>query len=120
MKTILPVLIALLASCNPVKENSNTETQLDSIDVSQSKSTDGKMVYVTRDGDKYHTTDCRYAEGGKTVSLARARAAGRKACDVCKPNSDKDQKRCAALTADGTQCKRMTADASGKCFQHNK
>ena len=121
MKVFLPLFLLLLVACNPsVKENSSAEPQLDSVESSESKSNEGKIVYVTEDGDKYHTSDCRYADGAKAVKLTRAKAAGRKACNICKPNFDKNQTRCAAQTLDGTQCERMTADVSGKCFQHNK
>ena len=115
-------LLMLLMTCgtNTQQDNSaDASIESDSTVVSDEKA-EGKIVYVTEDGNKYHTKDCRYAEGSKAVKLSRAKSAGRKACEVCKPNSDKDQKRCSALTADGTQCKRMTDNASGKCFQHEK
>lgn len=113
--------ILLLSACNPAAQqetSTSNSSQADSIPLPDSVSV--KMVYVTAGGDKYHTADCRYAEGATSIKITQARSNGKKACSVCKPNSDKDQKRCAAKTADGTQCKRMTANASGKCFQHDE
>lgn len=107
-----------------IEENStateNTTAEPDSSTIENKQVSDSKIVYVTTTGDKYHTKDCRHAESAKGVKLSKARSDGKKACDVCKPNSDKDQKRCSAKTADGTQCKRMTANTSGKCYQHEK
>jgi hypothetical protein len=116
------LILLLLMGCGRTTQPEDTsgETSSDTTTEASQPSTDSKMVYVTKDGDKYHTKDCRYADGAKAVKLSRAQSAGRKACDVCKPNSDSDQKRCTGLTADGTQCKRMTANASGKCYQHEK
>jgi hypothetical protein len=82
--------------------------------------TTGLVVYVTHDGDKYHTADCRYAKSGQLVKLSQAKADGKTACDRCKPNAKTGEKqiRCSAKTKEGKQCQRMTTDASGKCFQH--
>ena len=123
MKTCWCLLILLLLmACGRTSqpEDTSTETSSDTTTAVNEKSGDSKMVYVTKEGDKYHTKDCRYADGAKAVKISRAKSAGRKACDVCKPNSDSGQKRCTGLTADGTQCKRMTANVSGKCYQHEK
>jgi len=80
----------------------------------------GPLVYVTQDGDKYHTADCRYSKTAQTVSLGQAKADGKTACGICKPNSTTGEKqiRCSGNTAEGKRCQRMTTDASGKCFQH--
>jgi hypothetical protein len=79
-------------------------------------------VNITHDGNKYHTADCRYSKEAHAVSLKQAKSDGKTACDLCKPNSVTGDKqiRCSAKTADGTQCKRTTTGASGKCFQHDK
>jgi hypothetical protein len=137
---LLCLSLACAAACNQApKENSTPEVQPDSVIMEEKmdegkvsteeinstttddkKVNDSKIVYVTHDGDKYHDQDCRYADGATAVKLSQARSDGKKACAICKPNSDKNQKRCSAKTADGTQCKRMTANASGKCYQHEK
>ncbi|MEQ9610545.1 MAG: hypothetical protein RIK09_02815, partial [Gammaproteobacteria bacterium] len=80
----------------------------------------GPLVYVTSEGDKYHTADCRYSKEASPVKLQRAKSDGKTACGICKPSSTTGQKqlRCAGTTAEGKQCQRMTTDASGKCFQH--
>jgi hypothetical protein len=80
----------------------------------------GQRVYVTNEGDKYHTGDCRYAKGAQAVSLEKAKASGKTACGICKPNSKTGDKqtRCSAKTKEGKQCDRMTSNASGKCYQH--
>ncbi len=81
---------------------------------------DGPVVYVTHDGDKYHTADCRYSKTAQPVKLNQAKADGKTACGVCKPNSKTGEKqvRCTGKTAEGKRCSRTTTDASGKCFQH--
>jgi len=132
----LAFLLALLASCTstPPKEQA-AETPIestppadvapqsvDSVTTKEAETKSGQLVYVTKEGDKYHTGDCRYSKNALAVTLKQAKADGKKACDLCKPNSitgDK-QMRCTAKTSDGTQCKRMTNNASGKCFQHAK
>lgn len=114
-------VILLLSACSPAAQqetSTSTSSQADFIPLMDSTSV--KMVYVTTGGNKYHTADCRYAEGAMSVKITQARSNGKKACTVCEPNSDKDQRRCMAKTADGTQCKRMTANASSKCFQHDE
>jgi hypothetical protein len=81
---------------------------------------DGPLVYITQDGDKYHTADCRYSKTAQPVRLTQAKADGKTACGVCKPNSKTGEKqvRCSGVTVDGTRCQRLTTHASGKCFQH--
>ncbi len=78
------------------------------------------MVYITRDGNKYHTADCRYSKTALSVTLSQAKADGKTACGICNPNSKTGEKqnRCSANTTDGKRCKRLTSDATGKCFQH--
>jgi hypothetical protein len=137
MKTLLISLVFLLVvSCN---ENTSTDstinesetetespTQNDGSDdepeekVVQSTSLDGPIVYITHDGDKYHTADCRYSKTAHAVKLSQAKADGKTACGICKPNSKTGEKqvRCSGKTAEGKRCSRTTADASGKCFQH--
>ena len=80
----------------------------------------GPIVYVTTDGDKYHTADCRYSKDASPVKLQRAKSDGKTACGICKPSSTtgEKQRRCTGTTAESKRCQRMTTDASGKCFQH--
>jgi hypothetical protein len=54
------------------------------------------------------------------IKLADAKKAGKGACDICKPNELGKAKlnQCSGKTADGTRCKRMTANKTKKCFQH--
>ncbi|MCB0488184.1 MAG: hypothetical protein R2820_13985 [Cyclobacteriaceae bacterium] len=96
--------------------SSETITETD-----QSQET-GPIVYVTEDGDKYHTADCRYSKTAHSISLAIAKSQGKTACGICKPSSTTGQKqaRCTGTTAEGKKCQRLTSDASGRCFQHRE
>jgi hypothetical protein len=82
--------------------------------------TKAQTVYASPKGEKYHTADCKLSGDAGAIELADAKKAGKTACAMCKPDEHlKDKKaQCAGKTADGTQCKRMTSDKSGKCFQH--
>ncbi|MFT5213127.1 MAG: hypothetical protein ACI9WV_000843 [Patiriisocius sp.] len=101
-------------------------------------------VYVTKTGKKYHKENCRYLKVSKNKTIIKkAKAKGYLACKVCVPKekgvkskavSDRTTKkvtkkkytstkkniasRCRARTQKGTQCKRRTKNASGKCWQH--
>lgn len=79
-----------------------------------------QTVYGSAKGEKYHTADCKLSGDANAMELADAKKAGKTACAMCKPDEHfKDKKaQCTGKTADGTQCKRMTSDKSGKCFQH--
>lgn len=83
---------------------------------------EGPVVYVTHDGDKYHTADCRYSKTAHAVKLSQARADGKTACSICKPNSKTGEKqmRCSGTTAEGKRCQRLTTDPGGRCFQHRE
>jgi hypothetical protein len=136
MRKILKLIFitALVAACNsPTKElpvdqsiepesTSKITKQSDTVTVKAQESEKNQFVYVTHEGEKYHTADCRYSKDAHTVTLKQAKSDGKTACDLCKPNSVTGDKqiRCSAKTADGTQCKRMTTNKNGKCFQHNK
>jgi hypothetical protein len=102
------------------------------------------VVYITRTGEKYHTSTCRYLKQSKIeIDLAKAKERGYSACSVCKPDSDRPSdgldkltnptntpserakskptttsRQCLGTTAAGQRCKRMTTNASGKCYQH--
>ncbi|HMG88832.1 MAG TPA: hypothetical protein VK589_02195 [Chryseolinea sp.] len=101
------------------------------------------VVYITRTGEKYHTSTCQYLRQSKIeIELAKAKERGYSACSVCKPDADTtndgftspnpagvpsekvkgDQtttsRQCLGTTAAGQRCKRKTTNASGKCYQH--
>lgn len=78
------------------------------------------QVYITPDGDKYHTADCRYSKDATPLSLQQAKTSGKTACGICKPHSKTGdtQMRCSAKTKEGKQCQRMTSSPGGKCYQH--
>jgi hypothetical protein len=81
-----------------------------------------QTVYASAKGEKYHTADCKLSGDAGGMELADAKKAGKTACAICKPDEHlKDKKtQCTSKTADGTQCKRMTSDKGGKCFQHKR
>ena len=103
---------------------------------------DPKHVYITDTGTKFHLENCRHLKLSKhiiTREVALKRGYG--SCKVCKPlgeitvqSSTTIQKplnavpekplehsiRCSAKTMSGIQCKRMTKNRSGKCWQHDK
>ena len=79
-----------------------------------------QTVYAAEKGTKYHTADCRLSGDAVGMKLKDAEKAKKTACAVCKPQEHfKDKtKQCSGKTKEGAQCKRMTADKSGKCYQH--
>lgn len=79
-----------------------------------------QTVYASDKGEKYHTADCNLSGDAKDMTLDAAKKAGKTPCAMCKPNDHFKDKtvRCGGKTADGTRCKRMTANKNGKCFQH--
>ena len=102
-----------------------------------------QTVYTTKTGDKYHTATCRYLKySKKEITLEQAINLGYQACSVCKPDSNPEQiqslvlqssqstsprenttqkatsTQCTGKTKAGKRCKRMTKNASGKCYQH--
>jgi hypothetical protein len=80
----------------------------------------GQTVYASAKGEKYHTADCKLSGDADETTLAAAKKAGKSACGVCKPNEHAKDKltNCTGKTSDGSRCKRMTANKSGKCYQH--
>lgn len=133
MRTLSFVFILLLCgSCGQPAEN-NSAPEPESAEPSQTDvpaeepatldsvtQENVPMVYVTHDGDKYHTADCRYSKTAQPVKLSLAKADGKTACNICKPSSKTGEKqvRCSGTTAEGKRCQRMTTDSSGTCFQH--
>lgn len=79
-----------------------------------------QTVYASEKGTKYHTADCRLSGDAKDMKLKDAEKAKKTPCAVCKPQEHFKDKtiQCKGKTAEGVQCKRMTADKSGKCYQH--
>ncbi|MDC8001791.1 hypothetical protein POV26_12150 [Aequorivita todarodis] len=103
-----------------------------------------QTVYTTKTGEKYHTATCRYLKySKKEITLEQAIDLGYQACSVCKPSSGPGQvqsfvsrpsqgttpqetsshkttaSQCTGKTKAGNRCKRMTKDASGRCYQHS-
>lgn len=79
-----------------------------------------QTVYSSAQGQKYHTADCRLSGDAEAMTVGAARKAGKAACDICKPNrlGKATLSQCTGKTADGTRCKRQTANKNKKCFQH--
>ncbi len=99
-------------------------------------------VYITDTGLKFHLENCRYLKLSRhAMVLDSALAGGYTACKVCRPLDDHSHEnearqkaprtsiperqlshsvRCTSNKVNGIQCKRMTKNASGKCWQHNK
>lgn len=104
--------------------------------------TEAQTVYTTKTGSKYHREDCRYLSHSKyPVALDKAQSRGYEACKVCKPPTTVTDKnpvidktktvdppkpertavasQCTATAkSTGNRCKRMTKNASGRCWQH--
>jgi hypothetical protein len=105
-------------------------------------SASAQTVYITKSGEKYHSDGCQHLrKSAYAISLADAKEKGYTACKVCKPASKAStpskkgsgkqntpyktapiatSKQCSSLTQSGKRCSRMTKDASGKCWQHQK
>jgi hypothetical protein len=95
-----------------------------------------QTVYITRTGAKYHSGGCRYLSKSKiSTSLDEAVQSGYTPCSVCSPprasevqtqqqeittttQHNTTSTRCTGTTKAGSQCKRMTTNASGRCYQH--
>lgn len=117
------LLLLVVVACNPRK-------QLE------------KQVFITDTGTKFHLEHCRYLKfSQKAISLKSATENGFSACKVCKPTNDKEHQpdqskvkqatpshlpkkplqysiRCSGRNVNGIQCKRMTKNPGGKCWQH--
>jgi hypothetical protein len=79
-----------------------------------------QTVYSSSKGEKFHTADCRLSGDAEGMSMDKAKKAGKKPCDVCKPNElgKANLKQCDGKTKEGVRCKRMTANKGKKCYQH--
>lgn len=82
--------------------------------------TNAQTVYSSAKGEKYHTADCRLSGDADGITMDKAKKAGKKPCEVCKPNElgKASLKQCEGKTKEGTRCKRMTASKGKKCYQH--
>lgn len=52
------------------------------------EATDGKTVFITPSGKRYHVEGCRYAKNGKQVGLEDAKKYGYTPCHACRPFRD--------------------------------
>lgn len=79
-----------------------------------------QTVYSSEKGEKYHTGDCRLSGDADALTVDQAKNAGKKPCEVCKPNElgKARLKQCNRKTKDGIRCKRMTTSKAKKCYQH--
>lgn len=80
-----------------------------------------QTVYSSDKGEKYHSADCKFSGDAKELPIAKAKKAGKKACELCKPDELGKAKltQCKGKTKEGQRCKRMTANKTNKCFQHS-
>ena len=107
-----------------------------------------QTVYVTKTGEKYNKSICKYLKySKKETTIKKAKSLGYSACKVCKPTMDNTAKipdtslylvpksdsntnksatkiknvtstRCKGKTKKGVRCKRMTKNSNGRCYQH--
>jgi hypothetical protein len=80
-----------------------------------------QTVYSSNKGEKYHTADCRLSGNAEGMTVANAKKAGKKACEMCKPDQLGKAKlnQCEGKTKEGVRCKRMTGNKNKKCYQHS-
>ena len=80
-----------------------------------------QTVYSSNKGEKYHTADCRLSGNADDMTLANAKKAGKKPCEICKPDQLGKVKlnQCEGKTKEGVRCKRMTGNKGKKCYQHS-
>ncbi|MBK8981681.1 MAG: hypothetical protein IPM38_05000 [Ignavibacteria bacterium] len=95
-----------------------------------------QTVYITKTGEKYHTSECRYLKNSASpIDLSEAVNRNYTSCKVCVPADNilpvigKEDPppdpsariiRCMAITKKNTQCKRNTSNSSGYCWQHER
>lgn len=101
-----------------------------------------QTVYITKTGEKYHKVTCHYLRYSRyPIFLQDAKDKAYEACKICKPPTEVTEKRptidstqiiepskrhkiavsrqCSATAkSTGRRCRRMTKNASGKCWQH--
>jgi hypothetical protein len=107
-----------------------------------SSQTEAQTVYITKSGQKYHSSTCRHIRSsGYPISLSKAQDQGYTPCSVCQPLTTKGDSssinkllstpkanpsqqnntqatQCTSRTKSGLRCKRTTRSASGRCWQH--
>lgn len=96
-----------------------------------------QTVYITKTGNKYHTSGCQYLSKSKiAIQIDTAVERSYTPCSVCKPSVTSSKRtqgiaqfesepgksvnssHCTALTKAGNRCSRMTKDVNGRCWQH--
>jgi len=92
-----------------------------------------QTVYVTKNGKKYHTENCRYNKNSLAISLPDASNRGYEPCSICNPPTNYTNRQslkntrttpqstssqCTGLTKSGNRCKHLTKSSNGKCYQH--
>src|SRR5690606_33692719 len=92
-------------------------------------------VYITRTGEKYHASTCRYLKySSKGITKSDADERGYTPCSVSGPGGDQRSsvtlsggtyqkgqtasRQCTGTTQSGQRCRRMTTSANGRCYQH--
>lgn len=72
------------SSSGSSSSSGSTSSSGSSGSTSSASDTQSVTVYVTRTGEKYHRSGCRYLSNSKIpISLSNARASGYTACSVC-------------------------------------
>ena len=83
-----------------------------------------QTVFVTKTGKKYHQSTCGYLKNSSIeISLSEAKISGYTACSKCMGGKADSSKKgittqCTGTTRAGNQCKRMTKNSNGRCYQH--
>lgn len=80
-----------------------------------------QTVYKTPKGEKYHTSDCRFAANAEAISVKQAIKIGLEACKVCKPGgaTGSQSVQCKGKTQSGARCKNITKNPAGYCHHHD-
>ena len=70
--SVLLLFFLCISACDKPSNSSNQDTQI--------------TVYITKTGEKYHKSSCRYLSKSKiSISLKDAKEQGLTPCSVCKP-----------------------------------
>ena len=93
------IVITLFSACSsdidaPVRTTTAVDPSINAVVTTttevrpiQKRTRSGILVYVTKDGEKYHTEECRYIDGKDVIPIdkADAESAGYEPCSVCDP-----------------------------------
>lgn len=90
MKKAVLLAMSLLALSTPITISSNPHQQVNAVTTKSTLSgryvPNEETVYVTKTGNKYHRSTCRYVKKSKiAMTKSEAQKKGYKACSVCKP-----------------------------------